>query len=611
MPPACGPGTGPPSTDTSDELESLVLLVVAEITGYPVEILQPHMELEADLGIDSITRVQILAELANRLPWLAEKAQQEEFGGMPQLASLRTAADVALAIRELNSPDTAADPAGADPGHTDGIVRQVTMAVQSPARGEPMPGLGQGLLFITPAVAGIADPLAAKLVAHGVAAEVTDDVPADACGVVILTGLADINSPEEALAIQRHAFRTTRTLAAHMAENGGLLVIVQDTGGCFGPCPPSQVARAWSGGLAALARTAAREWPKASVKAIDCDRGNRDASAIAHTIADELLHGAADPDVGLAANGTRFVLDRRETPLVGAPAAVDLGPEDVLLVTGGGRGITAAAVRELARSSRRTRFVLVGRTPLTEEPAGLAGAETYDAVLRRLADAAGPEPRPAPASLRARTRRILAVREIRATLAALADAGCPARYLSLDVRDAEALHTGLEGIRTDWGPITGVLHGAGVPADQRLTNKTDSQFDEVFGTKTEGLRAVLSATTNDPLRLLCVFSSIAGRFGFVGQSDYAMANETLDHVLAAEHTRRPNCTVRALQWGPWQGGMFSPVLQQLLGRAGIRLITPQDGARAFMAELASSAVDPRVMLTTTPHIDRTQVALAP
>lgn len=472
-----------------------------------------------------------------------------------------------------------------------------------------MPGLGQGPLLITPDVPDIARPLAAKLVAHGVAAEVTDDVPADACGVVILSGLADIDSPGEALAIQRQTFRTTRKLAAHMAEDGGVLVIVQDTGGRFGPCPPLQAVRAWSGGLAALARTAAQEWPKASVKAIDCDRGGREGSAIAEAIADELLRGAADPDVGLSAHGTRRVLECREAPAVDRPA-VDLGPEDVLLVTGGARGITAAAVRELARSCRETRFVLVGRTPLTDEPAGLVGAETQDAIIRRLADAAT-EPRSTPADLRARTRLILAVRDIRATLAVLEDAGCPARYLSLDVRDADALQAALERIRTDWGPVTGVLHGAGVPADQRLTHKTDSQFDEVFGTKTDGLRAILSATANDPLRLLRVFSSVVGRFGFVGQGDYAMANETLDHVLAAEHTRRPDCTVRALQWGPWQGGMCSPPLQELLGRAGIQLITLQDGAHAFVADLATSASDPRVMLTTTPQIHRIQVALAP
>lgn len=605
-----GSHTGPASTDVAEELESLVLVVIAEMTGYPVEILRPHMELEADLGIDSITRVQILAELANRLPWLTEKAQQEQFGAAPQLASLRTAGDVASAIRELNSADTAADPAEQDPGGAGGIVRQVTIAVRAAAEGQPMPGLGQGLLVITPDVCGVAHPLAATLVAHGVTAKVTDDVPANAYGVVILTGLADIDSPDEALAIQRQAFRTTRKLAAHMAENGGLLVMVQDTGGRFGPCSPSRAARAWSGGLAALARTAAVEWPKASVKAIDCDRGGRHASTIAEAIADELLHGAADPNVGLDAHGTRYVLDRCEAPVVDG-RAVDLGPEDVLLVTGGGRGITATAVRELARSSRRTRFVLIGRTPLTDEPAELLEAQTQETIFRRLAELADTEPRLTPADLRARTHRILAMRDIRATLAALEDVGCPVRYLSLDVRNADALKAALEGIRIDWGPVTGVVHGAGVPADQRLSDKTDSQFDEVFGTKTQGLRAVLSATGNDPLRMLCVFSSIAGRFGFVGQCDYAMANETLNHVLAAEHARRPGCTVRALQWGPWQGGMVTPPLRELLGRAGIRLIASRDGARAFVTELATGTSDPRVMLTTTPLIERMQVALAP
>jgi hypothetical protein len=51
-------------------------------------------------------------------------------------------------------------------------------------------------------------------------------------------------------------------------------------------------------------------------------------------------------------------------------------------------------------------------------------------------------------------------------LAALDQAGSPARYLALDVRDTAALVTALAAVCADWRPVTGVLHGAGVPADQ-------------------------------------------------------------------------------------------------------------------------------------------------
>src|SRR5581483_7375776 len=89
----------------------------------------------------------------------------------------------------------------------------------------------------------------------------------------------------------------------------------------------------------------------------------------------------------------------------------------------------------------------------------------------------------------------------------------------------------------------------------------------------------------DALRALCIFSSVAGRFGNPGQADYAMANEVVSHVAAAEARRRPGCVVRAIAWGPWEGGMVSPPLKAELEKRGVPLIGLEEGARAFVSEL--------------------------
>ena len=49
---------------------STVLAIIAEKTGYPVDALSPEMDLEADLGIDSIKRVEILGAVNDRVPGL-------------------------------------------------------------------------------------------------------------------------------------------------------------------------------------------------------------------------------------------------------------------------------------------------------------------------------------------------------------------------------------------------------------------------------------------------------------------------------------------------------------------------------------------------------------
>uniref|UniRef100_UPI0003625516 type I polyketide synthase n=1 Tax=Actinokineospora enzanensis TaxID=155975 RepID=UPI0003625516 len=72
---------------TPAEIESALLRIVADKTGYPPEMVDPTMDLEADLGVDSIKRVQILGTLGERFPALPAV-------GPEQVAELRTLADV-------------------------------------------------------------------------------------------------------------------------------------------------------------------------------------------------------------------------------------------------------------------------------------------------------------------------------------------------------------------------------------------------------------------------------------------------------------------------------------------------------------------------------------
>jgi NAD(P)-dependent dehydrogenase (short-subunit alcohol dehydrogenase family) len=269
-----------------------------------------------------------------------------------------------------------------------------------------------------------------------------------------------------------------------------------------------------------------------------------------------------------------------------------LGPDDVIVASGGGRGVTAATMVELARATR-ARFVLLGRSPLDPEPAVCAGAADDVALKRALLDDATAHGRTVtPAELGRQVRAILANREIRQTLEQIEAAGGQVRYLAVDVTDADAVAQALQRVRQEVGPITGVVHGAGVLADRRIVDKTDAQFDTVFRTKVQGLRSLLAATAADELRLLCVFSSVAARTGNEGQADYAMANEVLNKVAVAERTRRgPGCIVKSFAWGPWSGGMVDDALAQRFRSMGVALLPLDVGAAMFVAEIASPQVD--------------------
>ncbi|MEM6959493.1 MAG: SDR family NAD(P)-dependent oxidoreductase, partial [Myxococcota bacterium] len=273
-----------------------------------------------------------------------------------------------------------------------------------------------------------------------------------------------------------------------------------------------------------------------------------------------------------------------------APAVPPSGAGDVVVASGGARGVTASSLIALAATTQ-CRLVLLGRTPLeAEDPAFAAAAD--DASLKRLlleqARSRGEAVKPAEVGRRA--RRIQAGREIRAALEAVSAAGGEARYEAVDVSDAAALSATLDAVRSSWGPIAAIVHGAGVLADKFLADKSDDDFAHVFDTKVLGLDALLRAEASDPLKVLCCFSSVAGRAGNAGQSDYAMANEVLNKVCAAERARRgPNFVAKSIGWGPWEGGMVTPALKAHFESMGVPLIPIEGGAKAFVQELMTPA----------------------
>ncbi|MCA9613603.1 MAG: SDR family oxidoreductase, partial [Myxococcales bacterium] len=457
---------------------------------------------------------------------------------------------------------------------------------------------------------GVGPALAAELSARGVVAEVVREVPNGADGVIFLGGLRSFATTDEALAIAREAFVAAKAVAAHLTNEPGVFVTVQDTGGDFGL---GGGPRAWLGGLPGLVKSAALEWPHAGLRAVDLERANRAPEALARALAVELLQGGAPigdglsgggREVALLADGTRRTLQSFAADVTGGASRItDL---DVVLASGGARGVTATTLIALAQATH-CKLVLVGRTPLADEPVAVAHAKT-DAEIKSalLADAKASGTKVSPAELGKRASSILATREVRETLSAIEAAGGQARYVAADVQDRAALDAALADVRATWGKVTAIVHGAGVLADRFLADKTLEQFDRVFDVKVRGLRALLEATANDDVRVLLNFSSVAGRCGNRGQSDYAMANETLNKV-AAQLAHSRGVFARSFGWGPWEGGMVTPALEQHFRAMGVPLIPLEVGAKMLVDELTDASTSVELVLGGEPKPD----ALAP
>ncbi|MBX3271842.1 MAG: SDR family oxidoreductase [Sandaracinaceae bacterium] len=595
--PAAPPRETAPVAAPGVDLAALLLEVVADKTGYPTSMLELSMDLEGDLGVDSIKRVEILAAMRERAGSLPEVDPAE-------LGKLRTLQEIVSRLGD-GSASASAEARAPEAARTEAS-RWVLERVAAPPSGFALAGLlDAASVAVVDGGSGLAESVAEALTVRGVRARAgSPDGSTD--GVVFLGGLAEVgDGVQAALRVQREAFEAAKAVAARLSTGPGVFVTVQDTGGDFGL---SGSPRAWLGGLPGLVKTLAQEWPTAGVRAIDLDRGGRDASAIATAIARELVSGGSPRGPGASGGGAEVAIaaDGARSTLVSAPVAVGagaprLGREDVVVASGGARGVTARTLIALAEASR-ARFVLLGRTALEDEPPECAGATT-DAELKRalLTAAQARGARVSPKELDGVASRVLAAREVRATLEAIGRAGGEARYLPVDVRDAAALRAALDEVRAAWGPITGLVHGAGVIADRFVADKPLEDFDRVMDVKAGGLAALLDATAGDPLRVLVAFSSVAGRTGNRGQADYAMANETLNKVVAREVARREGLFGRSLGWGPWKGGMVTPALEQHFARLGVPMIGLDEGARMLVEELSDTGAALELVLGGEPR----------
>ena len=577
-------GLAAPKPAPALDLQALMLSVVAEKTGYPEAMLNLSMDMESELGIDSIKRVEILAAMQDRAP------------GLPpvdagRMSSLRTLAQIVAYMGGLAAPERPQAVAAPAPAVPDGVAQPALRRfrlerVAAPALGFGLAGLRQASDLVVSSDGGpIAAALVAELQARGLQARCVETVPATADAVLFLGGLREPATEAEALAINHEAFCAARAVASRFSQGHGLLVTVQDTGGDFGLGGTAPL-RALLAGLPALVKTAKQEWPEASLAAIDLERAGRDPETLARILADELLLGGGELEVGLAAAGGRSTLRSVEAPVPAGPEVPLLRPDDVVVVSGGARGVTAACVVAWARRTG-ARFALLGRSGM-EEPAcclGVIDGAGLKRVLLAQADSAGLPL--SPLELARQADAVLAAREVRATLEAIAKAGGQARYLQADVQDPAAVAGALTQVRAEWGPINALVHGAGVLADKRIADLDDASFHRVLATKVTGLQVLLAATASDPLKALALFSSVAARCGNHGQAAYAMANEVLNKLAQVEARRRGQATlVKALGWGPWEGGMVNPQLRAHFAELGVPMLPLETGGRIFADEMA-------------------------
>ncbi|MEV6929359.1 SDR family NAD(P)-dependent oxidoreductase [Dactylosporangium sp. NPDC051485] len=581
------------------DFQGAVLAVLSERTGYPVDLIDFDLDLEADLSIDSIKRAEVAGDVVARLG-LSGEGDESELEELVKARTVRAMVDW-LTTRLSDAPAAPPAPrpipaqsrteapavnAGARPGVAPArLLPTLVAAADEPIR--PATALAGATLVLTGS-GTVAGRVAELLRRHGAtvrAGTLADPGPLEgADGLVLLDGL---EASSAAAPLLPGAF--------------GLIKQVLAGGPRYVLAAADANAGARADGLRGLVRSVAREYPSTAARLAVVD-GTQPADQLARQIVDELLAGgdAAVVHHRGGARQTYEIVPASLGPLAAGGAgpagdgvaearAAGLDRDSVVVLVGGARGITSWFARALAGAAG-CRIELIGRTPRPQGPEDPALAAATDEVSLRAALAR--QGGATPAELARRAQAILAGREVDATLRELGELGAQVRYHALDVRDAAATDRLIAAIHRQHGRIDGLVYAAGVIEDKLIADKDPQSFARVFDTKVAGARAVLDTLD----RLACApkfvvfFGSVAATYGNRGQADYAAANDALE-AMGARWAARSGNRCLTVHWGPWapadgRSGMVSVELSREYARRGVALIDPEEGALSLLGELA-------------------------
>lgn len=635
-PPAALQASRPATPKDPAAIQELMIKIVHEKTGYPRDLIKMDQDIETDLGIDSIKRLEILSEMVDHFPEFSLDTLEES-----QITHLRTLGQIHGFIAGVLAgpaptakplpPTLVQSPVPLMPAHTTNAQVFKSPLVPYGVRLTPTPvstldhhsGQGQTLVVFGFAQDSWLKELCARLQGSGyepilvlLTKEKTADSQESAHFPVVEIGPQDdldslrdhffgeIAKSQVGLKLifvapsggqenqdsvfdydrlshmSEAIFRLTQALVKKDAPPVAAFLSVSVTDGCLGTTGHGDFIAM---GLGGFVKSVVREHPHLPMRHVDI--GHHLSIAEKHAV---MLQELAMGSQGLAEVGRRDVTSRLELGFEQRTApTVITDPtawtkDDVILVTGGGRGITADCLAALAQS-HPAHYVIFGRTELTNEPEWAQGISDEINLKQRIAEHLAREsPGFQAKAVKDTYHAICRQRAIKAQLDALKALGAHPHYRCVDIADKDAVQTTIAEVQHSIGKVTGLIHGAGIALDRKLSHKSFPDFERVTATKIKGLLHLLGALEVSHLRRMVLFSSISAVVGNIGQTDYAFANGLLNGLAYRLGVLWPKTQVSAIAWGPWNGGLVDSTLRQFFEKRGIPMIPPDEGSASFV-----------------------------
>jgi NAD(P)-dependent dehydrogenase (short-subunit alcohol dehydrogenase family)/acyl carrier protein len=606
---------------SAEEIKAHLLAAVSEKTGYPPDVLDLDLDLEADLGIDTVKQAELFATI--RAQYDIPRREDLRLSDYNTLAKVITFVQDSLQAKKAATaaaPAPAAAPAeepapAAETGSAQiPVVRRVPKPALRPRLDLTLPTsvtLGEGSRVLVVEGSGKnGESFVRKLKAQKVevlrlsSATGRDEIvnqlnswlaEGPIKGVYFLPAL-DIEPKLNEMALQDwqagldgrlySLFTIMKTLPEDV-----FLVCATRTGGLHGYSAAGAIAP-FGGAVSGFAKAVARERAGAFVKVVDFEKG-ASAAFISTTLIEETLRDPGTLEVGWE-NGLRYgiALVEEERP---AEANFELKPGSVFLVSGGASGIIRPIVADLVGATRGT-FYLLDKAALPEvNNADIArlSADREGLKADLIARFSSNGKKATPVQIEQELLALDRSATILNTLKTIEQGGGKAHYLACDVTDPAGVQEAIRKVLEAEGHIDVFVHAAGLERSRKLASKSFDEFHLVASVKADGFfnlfKAIQSAGSLP--RAMVFFCSIAGRFGNSGQTDYSAANDLLCRVASAMRDQFPQVKTLALDWSAWAGvGMASRGnIPELMKMAGIDMVEASQAAPLVRAELVAGS----------------------